>query len=208
MVIQLIKFGGVDIVKVGIGSGSVCTTRIQAGVGCPQFTAVVECAHAAHGLKSGERRMGLICSDGGCKEAGDVSKAFGAGADFVMLGGMFAGTDECDGDWTYEYKGCHGHWQSIKGSSPFPEKRKKSLKFYGMSSYEAQEIYDNKAPHRGPEGKCVHIPYKGPAANVMKKIEAGVRSACAYNGATRLADLHKCAEFRIIAGSTHNRVFE
>lgn len=100
MVQELIISGGVDIVKVGIGPGSACTTRLKTGVGYPQLSAIAECAHAAHGLKSDEKRLGLICADGGCKNAGDVCKAFAANADFVMLGGMFAGCSECDGDWT------------------------------------------------------------------------------------------------------------
>merc|ERR1719408_617987 len=85
-------FSGADIIKVGIGPGSVCTTRKQTGVGYPQFSAVLECADAAHGLG------GRIVSDGGCTCPGDVAKAFGAGADFVMLGGMLAGHDESAGD--------------------------------------------------------------------------------------------------------------
>ncbi len=83
---------GADIVKVGIGPGSVCTTRSMTGVGYPQLSAVIECADAAHGLG------GRICADGGCTTPGDVAKAFGGGADFVMLGGMLAGHDECAGD--------------------------------------------------------------------------------------------------------------
>ncbi|NVM36712.1 MAG: IMP dehydrogenase, partial [Candidatus Lokiarchaeota archaeon] len=102
MVSELILHGGVDIVKVGIGPGSACTTRLKTGVGYPQLSAIIECSHAAHGLKSDEKRMGLICADGGCRLPADVCKAFAANADFVMLGGMLAGTDECEGEWEYE----------------------------------------------------------------------------------------------------------
>ena len=104
MVQELIIHGGVDIVKVGIGPGSVCSTRLKTGVGYPQFSAIVECSHAAHGLKSGDGRMGLICADGGCRTPSDVAKSYAAGADFVMAGGMLAGTDECEGEWGYQRK--------------------------------------------------------------------------------------------------------
>jgi len=110
MVQELIVNGGVDIVKVGIGPGSACTTRIKTGVGYPQLSAIAECAAAAHGLKSGDRRMGLICADGGCRTSGDICKAYCAGADFVMSGGMFAGTDECEGEWEYEPQSGLKYW--------------------------------------------------------------------------------------------------
>lgn len=163
---------GADIVKVGIGSGSACLTRKMAGVGCPQWSAIVECADAAHGLD------GLICSDGGCVCPGDVSKAFAAGADFVMLGGMFAGTDECDGKVYVDEKG------------------QKFLHFHGMSSKEAQlEHYGHMAKHRASEGKEVLIPMRGSVDEVAQEILGGVRSACSYVGARKLKHLSKCATF-------------
>lgn len=176
MVQELIISGGVDIVKVGIGPGSVCETRIVAGVGYPQLSAIIECSDAAHGLD------GLICADGGCKTPGDVVKAFGAGADFVMLGGMLSGTDPCDGEWQFVEKS--GTIEKI------------SLKFYGMSSREAMEKHNGGiANYRASEGSCIQIPYKGPVENVVQQILGGLRSACAYVGASKLKDLSKCTTF-------------
>ena len=176
MVHELILHGGVDIVKVGIGPGSVCTTRLKTGVGYPQLSAIIECSHAAHGLKSGYKHSGLICADGGCRIPADVSKAFSAGADFVMLGGMLAGTDECDGEWIY------------LGNS-------RVLKFYGMSSHVAQEKYGGVKNYRASEGRTKLVEYKGEVSSVMDDILGGIRSACAYVGADNLKDLPKCAEF-------------
>jgi GMP reductase len=172
MVQELLIGGGADIVKVGIGPGSVCTTREMTGVGYPQLSAILECADAAHGNK------GHICADGGCRRPGDVAKAFGAGADFVMLGGMIAGTDECEGEWVTA------------------DGRKQSLKFYGMSSAEAQEKHHGGVKeYSAAEGKCVDMPYKGPVAEVLRQVTGGLRSACAYVGADRLKDLSKCCTF-------------
>lgn len=235
-VVELIKHGGVDIVKVGIGPGSACTTRLVAGVGYPQLSAVMECADAAHGLKSDDRRLGLICADGGITCPGDVCKAFGAGADFVMIGGMFAGTEECDGEWTYEtdfygyepqkiigwhevevsekeYRKIYG---KIDKSNPnrtytirepiFAEIKspKKSLKFYGMSSYEAQQKHGGKIEdYRASEGRVIEVPYKGPVSKTIKEIEGGIRSCCAYIGATRIADMAKCTTF-VKVNRVHN----
>jgi GMP reductase len=162
---------GADIVKVGIGPGSVCTTRSLTGVGYPQLSAVIECADAAHGLG------GHICADGGCATPGDVAKAFGGGADFVMLGGMFAGHDECGGD-TVERNG--GKWQ----------------RFYGMSSRAAMELYSGGvAEYRAAEGKEVLVPYRGEVARTVQDILGGVRSACTYVGARRLKELSKRTTF-------------
>ena len=156
MVQELLIEGRADIVKVGIGPGSVCTTRRMTGVGYPQLSAIVECADAAHGNK------GHICADGGCRTPGDVVKALGAGADFVMLGGMLAGTDECDGQWT------------DSGGT-------KVLRFYGMSSREAQEAHGERMKdYIAPEGKCVEVAHKGPARDVLRDVTGGLRSACAY----------------------------
>jgi GMP reductase len=199
MVQELVLHGGVDIVKVGIGPGSACTTRLKTGVGYPQLSAIDECSHAAHGLKSGDKRLGLICADGGCRTPSDVVKAFAANADFVMLGGMLAGTEECDGEWKYEYmtKPCgigQQFWQPLQPGYP-TEKRKVSLTFYGMSSHKAQEKYGGIKDYRSSEGRVVTIPYKGQAISIVNDILGGIRSACAYTGASCIKDLPKCAEF-------------
>jgi GMP reductase len=162
---------GADIVKVGIGPGSVCTTRKMAGVGYPQLSAVIECADAAHGLG------GQICADGGCAVPGDLSKAFGGGADFIMLGGMFAGHDECEGE-IIERDG------------------KKFKRFYGMSSRIAMERYaGGVAAYRASEGKEVLVAYRGPVNNTLQDILGGVRSACTYVGAHKLKELTKRTTF-------------
>lgn len=201
---ELMMHGGVDIVKVGIGSGSVCTTRLKAGVGYPQLSAVMECADAAHGVG------GHICSDGGCKTPADVVKAIGAGSDFVMLGGMLAGSSDCDGDWQYEYKCSDSSgvfWQSFDPENG-TKRRKKSLKFYGMSSREAMEKHNGGvADYRTSEGKCVEIPYKGLTQDVLNDILGGLRSACTYVGAFLLKDLTKKTTF-IRVNNTHNTVYE
>lgn len=184
MVQELVIEGRADIVKVGIGPGSVCTTRKMTGVGYPQLSAVIECADAAHGNK------GHICADGGCRTPGDIAKAFGAGADFVMLGGMLAGAEECDGEWVAA------------------DGQKKSLKFYGMSSREAQEKHhEGVKDYAAAEGKCVEVAYKGPIKDVLQEITGGLRSACAYVGADRLKDLFKCCTF-VRCVTTHNTVFD
>jgi GMP reductase len=172
----LILHGGVDIVKVGIGPGSACTTRLKAGVGYPQLSAIDECSHAAHGLKAQHKHLGLICADGGCRTPADVVKAFAAGADFVMLGGMIAGTDECSGEWSH-----------INGS--------RVLTFYGMSSHAAQEKYGGIKNYRASEGRVKTVEYKGEVSDVIDDILGGIRSACAYVGADSIKDLPKCAEF-------------
>ena len=156
---------GADIVKVGIGPGSVCTTRKMTGVGYPQLSAVIECADAAHGLG------GRICSDGGCTQPGDIAKAFGGGADFVMLGGMFAGHNESGGE-VIEKDG------------------KKMRAFYGMSSKAAMDKYSGGVAHyRAAEGKIVYINDRGPVDQTCQDILGGVRSACTYVGARKLKEL-------------------
>ncbi|HEV8518007.1 MAG TPA: GMP reductase [Burkholderiales bacterium] len=173
---------GADIVKVGIGPGSVCTTRTMTGVGYPQLSAVIECADAAHGLG------GRICSDGGCTTPGDLAKAFGGGADFVMLGGMFAGHAECAGD-VVEQDG------------------QKSKRFYGMSSRTAMEKYaGGVANYRASEGKEVLVPYRGPVANTVQDLLGGLRSACTYVGARTLKELTKRTTF-VRVGMQTNEVF-
>jgi GMP reductase len=186
--VEELLLSGADIVKVGIGSGAVCQTRIVAGVGYPQLSAVMECADAAHGLG------GHICSDGGCVTPGDVAKAMGAGADFVMLGGMFAGTDECEGEWEYSD-------QSDKTS------KKRYFLFHGMSSKEAQEKWNGGLSfYRASEGKEVKVPYKGSVDGVIQQIKGGLASACSYTGARKLKDLSKCTTF-VRCNSTHNKVY-
>ena len=173
---------GVDIVKVGIGPGSVCTTRRMSGVGYPQLSAIIECADAAHGLR------GLICADGGCTSPGDLAKAFGAGADFVMLGGMLAGHDECGGE-VIEQDG------------------QRKMHFYGMSSREAMDKYaGGVAGYRAAEGKDVLLDYRGPVENTVQEILGGVRSACTYVGARMLKELSKRTTF-IRVSQQLNEVF-
>lgn len=175
---ELLIHGYADIIKIGIGPGSACETRKVTGIGYPQLSAIIECANTAHGIG------GLICADGGCREVGDICKAFGAGADFVMLGGMLAGTDECDGEWEYYEGGC------------YPSGAKKNLRFYGMASKEAMEKYaGGVADYRTPEGTCLTIPYKGVVSDVVQQILGGLRSCCAYVGAKSLKDLSKCTTF-------------
>lgn len=188
---------GADIIKVGIGPGSVCTTRIKTGVGYPQLSAVAECADAAHGLGA------HIISDGGCTCPGDVSKAFGAGADFVMLGGMLAGHDEGGGDvetriYTLPYTG--------KDHKPVIE-LKGYVKFYGMSSDTAMnKHHGGVAEYRSSEGRTVEIPYKGPVENTVKDILGGLRSTCTYVGASELKHLSKCTTF-VRVNNQFNNVF-
>ena len=192
MVSELLLSGAADIVKIGIGPGSVCTTRIKTGVGFPQLSAVIECADTAHGLG------GLICSDGGCTVPGDVVKAFGGGSDFVMLGGMFAGTDESEGLWEEEALLTKNDIGTKVESDENGNIKwvKKCLKFYGMSSREAMDKHSGGvANYKAAEGKCVEVPYKGPVKDVVQDILGGIRSACAYVGAKKLKDLSKCTTF-------------
>ena len=158
---------GADIVKCGIGPGSVCTTRLMTGVGVPQLSGIIECADAANGIG------GHIIADGGCVYPGDVAKAFGAGAHFVMLGGMLAGHDESEGE-------------IVDGK----------VQFYGMSSDAAMSKHGSrKDGYRGAEGKVVSLPHKGPVESTLIEIIGGVRSACTYIGARRVKDMPKCATF-------------
>lgn len=191
---QQLLLAGADIIKIGIGPGSACATRRVTGVGYPQLSAIMECADVAHGIG------GLVCADGGCKQPGDVVKAFAAGADFVMLGGMLAGTDECEGEWAWgepirEYKP-----HDIYGNMTIPATNvrvKRAFKFCGMSSTEKMIEHYGSAnlDYRASEGDCHWIDAKGPAINVINEILGGLRSACAYVGARRLKDLSKCATF-------------
>jgi len=181
---------GADIVKVGIGPGSVCTTRIQTGVGYPQLSAVIECADAAHGLG------GHIIADGGCTCPGDVAKAFAGGADFVMLGGMLAGHDEGGGDVItkiYETD------EVIKTDDNFYEtvyKEKQFVAFYGMSSDAANtKHFGGLKDYRSSEGREVLVPYRGEVAATVQDLLGGIRSTCTYAGAMKLKQLSKCTTF-------------
>ncbi len=168
---QELVLSGADIVKVGIGPGSVCTTRIQTGVGYPQLSAVIECADAAHGLGA------HIIADGGCTCPGDVAKGFGAGADFVMLGGMFAGHDE-------------GGGKIIKTNGS------KYIEFYGSSSDTAnKKHYGGLSDYRSSEGRSVKLKYRGKLKDTISNILGGVRSSCTYVGAPSLKQLSKCTTF-------------
>ncbi len=170
---------GADVVKIGIGPGSVCTTRTMTGVGVPQFSAIVECADAANGVD------GHIMADGGCVHPGDIAKALGGGAHMVMIGGMLAGHDESE--------------QKIVDGK---------VEFYGMSSDRAREIHGKrKDGYRGNEGRLISLPYRGPVANTVEDILGGVRSACTYIGARRLKDMAKCASF-VTTNNVINKVYE
>ena len=171
LVEQLILDGGVDIVKVGIGPGSACTTRLKTGVGMPQLSAVMECSDAAHGVN------GHIISDGGITCPGDMAKAFGAGADFVMMGGQFAGHDQNPGDII-----------DIDG--------KRYKQFYGMSSDVAQQThYGKMEKYRSSEGRVLKIPYKGDLNNTVLDFLGGIRSTCTYINAKNIKQMPKCTTF-------------
>ncbi len=168
---QELILSGADIVKVGIGPGSVCTTRLQTGVGYPQLSAVIECADAAHGLGA------HIIADGGCTCPGDVAKGFGGGADFIMLGGMFAGHDE-------------GKGKIVKSNGS------KYIEFYGSSSDTAnKKHYGGLSDYRSSEGRTVRLKYRGKIKDTISNILGGVRSSCTYVGAPSLKQLSKCTTF-------------
>lgn len=180
--VEELLLAGADIIKVGIGPGSVCTTRIKTGVGYPQLSAIIECADAAHGLG------GQIISDGGCKIPGDIAKAFGGGADFVMLGGMLAGHEQSGGDMVE------------RNGKPFKI-------FYGMSSETAMNKHvGGVAEYRASEGKTVEVPFRGDVHNTVTDILGGVRSTCTYVGASRLKELTKRTTF-IRVQEQANKIF-
>ena len=180
--VEELLLAGADIIKVGIGPGSVCTTRVKTGVGYPQLSSIIECADAAHGLG------GQIISDGGCTIPGDVAKAFGGGADFVMLGGMFA-----------------GHTES--GGQLIEENKQKFKLFYGMSSETAMQKHSGGvAEYRASEGKTVKIPFKGDVEITVKDILGGIRSTCTYVGAKQLKELTKRTTF-IRVQEQHNQIY-
>ena len=170
---------GADVVKIGIGPGSVCTTRTMTGVGVPQFSAILDCADAANGVD------GHIMADGGCVHPGDIAKAFGGGAHMVMIGGMLAGHDESE-------------QEVVNGK----------VEFYGMSSDRAREVHGKrKDGYRGNEGRLISLPHRGPVKETVEDILGGVRSAATYIGARRLKDMPKCATF-VKTNNVINRVYE
>jgi GMP reductase len=180
--VEELLLSGADIVKVGIGPGSVCTTRVKTGVGYPQLSAIIECADAAHGLG------GQIISDGGCTVPGDVAKAFGGGADFVMLGGMFSGHEE-------------------SGGQIVEENGMKYKLFYGMSSETAMKKHVGSiAEYRASEVKTVKVPFKGHVENTVQDILGGIRSTCTYVGAAHLKELTKRTTF-IRVQEQHNQIY-
>lgn len=180
--VEELLLSGADVVKVGIGPGSVCTTRVKTGVGYPQLSAIIECADAAHGLG------GQIISDGGCTIPGDIAKAFGAAADFVMLGGMLAGHNESGGELIE------------RNGKPYKQ-------FYGMSSSTAMEKHvGGVAEYRASEGKTVEVPYRGNVENTLQDILGGLRSTCTYVGAERLKELTKRTTFIRVA-EQENQVY-
>jgi len=190
---------GADIVKVGIGPGSMCTTRIQTGVGYPQLSAVIECADAAHGLG------GHIIADGGCTCPGDVAKAFAGGADFVMLGGMLAGHDEGGGEVINRaFKTGEIHYDNGEELV----EAKQFVQFYGMSSESANDKhFGGLKNYRSSEGRTVLVPYRGSVADTVQDILGGIRSTCTYAGASKLKQLSKCTTF-VRCTQTHNSVYE
>lgn len=195
---EALILAGADIVKVGIGPGSVCTTRKKAGVGYPQLSAVIECADAAHGLG------GHIIADGGCTCPGDVAKAFGAGADFVMLGGMLAGHDECGGKIISEWHKTTEVIRDNGASLGELDVGRRYMEFYGMSSKTAQEKHSGElAEYRASEGKRVMVPYKGSVANTVQDILGGVRSACTYTGSRKLKELSRRTTFVMVHRQTN-----
>ena len=200
---------GADIVKVGIGPGSVCTTRIQTGVGYPQLSAVMECADAAHGLG------GHIIADGGCTCPGDVAKAFAGGADFVMLGGMLAGHDEGGGEVIEKFYKT-GEWRknvhTLDGIETTTWEdaidRKQFIQFYGMSSKAANtKHFGGLKEYRSSEGREVLVPYRGAVGNTIQDLLGGLRSTCTYAGAIKLKHLSKCTTF-VLAYKQYNAIYE
>jgi len=181
---ELLIYGGVDIVKAGIGGGSVCTTRFLTGCGIPQLSCCLENSYVAHGLQNGPKRLGLICSDGGHKTVGDVCKALCAGSDFVMLGGYFAGSDPCEGEWEL------GGDYSIEIGSD--KKTKGRFTYYGMSTHHAQDIFeDGKKNYRASEGTKITVPYKGSLDDIVQELLGGIRSCCCYIGASHIKHMIK-----------------
>ena len=199
---QELILNGADIVKVGIGPGSVCTTRIKTGIGYPQLSAVMECSDAAHGLG------GHVIADGGCTCSGDVSKAFSAGADFVMLGGMLAGHDEGGGEIIKKYYKTNEVDIHDNGDHISSIEEKRYVQFYGMSSKAANDKhFGGLKEYRSSEGREVLIPYKGKVETTLQDLLGGIRSTCTYVGASTIKQLSKCTTF-IRVNNQYNRIFE
>jgi GMP reductase len=195
---QELILAGADIVKVGIGPGSVCTTRKMTGVGYPQLSAIIECANAAHGLDA------QICSDGGCTVPGDIAKAFGAAADFVMLGGMLSGAVESSGD---EIVKTFSTNELDSSGAPIVVKQKYK-KFYGMSSETAMDKHNGGvANYRASEGRTVLVPVKGPIKSIILDILGGLRSMMTYIGASKLNEVPSQTTF-IRVSQQLNSIFE
>ena len=199
---QELILNGADIVKVGIGPGSVCTTRIKTGVGYPQLSAVMECADAAHGLD------GLVIADGGCSCPGDIAKAFAAGADYVMLGGMFAGHVEGGGEVISKWYGSGEYTRQPDGSFLPHFEERQFVQFYGMSSDAANtKHFGGLKNYRSSEGREVLVPFRGNVADTVQDILGGIRSTCTYAGAKRLKHLPKCATF-VMVNNQYNKTYE
>jgi GMP reductase len=181
--IQAFANVGVDVIKAGVGSGAQCLTRTVAGVGVPQFTAVMDCVEAADKLGI------LVCSDGGINDYADFGKALGAGADFVMSGSMFAGHHESGGD------------VITLGGKQYKE-------MYGMSSRTAQnKYYGGMAKYRASEGRTSLIPLKGPVEDTIQNIFGGIRSAMSYTNSRTLEEFPSNVTF-IPVNDTINRKYE
>lgn len=201
---ELIIYGGVDIVKIGIGGGSACTTRFMTGCGLPQLSCCLENAYVAHGLQNGHKKLGLVCSDGGHKNVGDICKALCAGSDFVMLGGYFAGCDPCDGEWSYEYRGAIvdnnrkvlSEWWQPNDPGHNTEKRKTKFTYYGMSTHHSQELYeDSIKKYRASEGTKITVSYKGTLDKIVQELMGGIRSCCCYIGSDTIKHMSRCGQF-------------
>ena len=170
---------GADIIKIGIGGGSCCLTREKTGIGYPQLSCVLDC-HKEYTCNS------LLVSDGGCSNPSDICKAFGAGADFVMLGGMLGGHDECEGE-VVEING------------------KKKMLIYGMSSQTAQNLHNGgMEKYRTSEGRTLHIDYKGSVKDTLNDILGGLRSYGTYIGCDTIKDFEYCTQFIIVNRQLNN----
>lgn len=197
--VRYLANAGANVIKIGIGSGSVCTTRKLTGIGYPQFSAIVDCVDMADLLSV------KLIADGGITCPGDVAKALAAGADYVMIGGMFAGHDEgggmpCDSNGNVPYISPQtGYTMNLMPLN--------YRKFYGMASKSAQDKYNGGvAEYRASEGKEVVVPYRGPIKNTVQEILGGLRSSCAYQGVKNLSDISKNPKF-IRVNNQLNNVF-
>lgn len=179
---------GADIVKCGIASGGVCDTKNKAGVGCPQFSVAQECGQAANELEA------LCMSDGGVRTPADICKALAAGSHFVMAGSLFAGYDECEGEWEYELN----YEKGLLSKNPWSDKKKR-LRFYGMSSKAANDKYNGGLKeYRASEGKEIWVDYKGPVSNLLQDIKGSLASCCSYCNTSHLENLKKNAKFVLV----------